>query len=259
MVFLLRTGVVLIAVFFGLLAMFGLLRFSIEVGESPLRYVIQDVGVFLAGAMGLAGCLWYWRRLDARLQDLFVNPPPFTGDRFEASVDQPLRGMILLLSIVFTLFSLAELVRVPGIKSAVVTVLATGLTVVIGLMAASMYRGTRPMTMHMDARGLTHPWYGHIPWTAVHGMNFQEAQARGSWVFTMVLGVGSPDLYLVRMPWIVRVMRGRWLTAGQPTGAIPIPLNPLDKPPREIYAAAWALRHRVQPAMLSHWQAPPTF
>jgi hypothetical protein len=257
MVLLVRIGLVLIAVFFGALALFGLLRFSIEVGESPVRYVIQDVGVVLAGVMGLWGCFWYWRRIDAREQALFVNPPPFTDNQFEALVDRPLPDMLLLLLIVSSLFSLTWLVQEPGFNSAAATLVLSGVTVLAGLMAASMHRGSRPSTLHMDFQGISHPWYGHIPWTAVHGMNFQETRGRAGWTFTMVLGVGSPDLFLVRMPWIVRFLQGRWLTGGQPAGAISIPLNPLDKPPREIYAAAWALRHRVQPPLNSLWQAPP--
>jgi hypothetical protein len=259
MVLLLRIGLVLIAAFFGLLALFGLLRFSIEVGASPARHVIQDVGMVLAGVAGLWGSFWYWRRLDARERALFVNPPPFTGDQFEASVQRPLQDMILILLIVLSLFSLDWLLREPGFKAAAVTAAMSGAAVLMGLMAASMHRGTRPSQLHMDTRGLTHPWYGHIPWTAVHGMNFQETQVRASWIFTMVLGVGSPDRFLIRMPWIVRLMQGRWLTGGQPTGAISIPLNALDKPPREIYAAAWALRHRVQPGLIYSWQAPIVF
>lgn len=259
MMFLLRIGLVLFATLFCLLALFGLLRFSIEVGESPMRYVVQDVGVFFAGVMGLWGCVWYWLRLKAREDALFLNPPAFTGDLFEARVRRPAQGLGLFFFTVLSLFSLSWLVREPGFKSAAATAIIVGVTALMGLMAVSMYRDGRPAALQMDTRGLTHPWYGHIPWTAVHGMNFQETQVRASWMFTMVLGVGSPDLFLLRMPWIVRLMQGRWLTAGQPTGAISIPLNPLDKPPREIYAAAWALRHRVQPAMLSHWQAPMGF
>jgi hypothetical protein len=259
MLFLLRIGLVVIAASFGLLALFGLLRFSIEVGGSPVRYLIQDVGLFLVGVAGLSGSIWCWRRLDARERALFVDPPPFTDDRFEASVKQPLRAMILVLFVALSLLSLSWLLREPGFKAAAVTAVMSGAVVLMGLMAASMHRGTRPSQLHMDTRGLTHPWYGHIPWTAVHGMNFQETRGRAGWIFTMVLGVGSPDRFLIRMPWIVRVMQGRWLTGGQPTGAISIPLNPLDKPPREIYAAAWALRHRVQPGLIYSWQAPIVF
>ena len=215
--------------------------------------------MFLAGVAGLWGSFWYWRRLDARERALFVDPPPFTGDQFEASVKQPLQDMILILLVMLSLFSLSELRREPGFKAAAVTAAISGAAVLMGLMAASMHRGAKPAQLHMDTRGLTHPWYGHIPWTAVHGMNFQETRGRAGWIFTMVLGVGSPDRFLIRMPWIVRIMRGRWLTGGQPTGAISIPLNPLDKPPREIYAAAWALRHRVQPGLIYSWQAPIVF
>ena len=42
-----------------LVVVFGLFRFAIEVGESPVHFVVQDVGVMAAGLLGLWFC---WRR-----------------------------------------------------------------------------------------------------------------------------------------------------------------------------------------------------
>jgi hypothetical protein len=254
---LLRFGLIMAAVFFALVMAFGLLRFSIEVGESPVRYVVQDVGVFLAGVMGLWGCWVFSQRLQARIDALFREPPPFTGDRFEARVRRPMQALALALLVLISLASLYWFLREPGPKPAIVSVLMVGLTALLGSTSISMYRNGKPANLVLDTQGLSHPWYGHLPWAEVAGMNFEEIQVKGTWMFTMILAVSKPDRYFSRMPWVIRFLHNQWPATGQMFGQLMIPLNPMDKPPREIYAAAWALRHRVQPPLNSLWQAPP--
>lgn len=259
MIPLMRLGLLLLAAFFILLLYLGLKRLSVEWGVSPLRYIVQDLSLALAGALGLAASWGLSRRLQAWLDALFRDPPLFTGDRFEARARPYGQWLVFAVLALGSLACLRWLLVEPGFKPAMVTAIVLGTTALMFSLLRSLYRRGQPAGLQMDLRGLTHPWYGHIPWADVHGMNFQETEIRGHWVFTMVLGVAAPDLFLDRMPWAIRLLHGRWFRTGQPMGALHIPLNPLGKPPREIYAAAWALRHRVKPDLLSHWRAPPVY
>jgi hypothetical protein len=54
-----RFAWVLVAGISLLVALFGLIRFLAEVGEAPVRYVVQDAALFAAGVIGMALC---WRR-----------------------------------------------------------------------------------------------------------------------------------------------------------------------------------------------------
>lgn len=234
-------------------ALFGLLRFLVEVGESPMHYVIQDVGVFAAGALGFALCWRRGRRLRANHEAALEEARQFSGHSLEARARLGMQVLALafigLAAAASTwLFLLRTNDWVLGLCAAFLAVLF----VLMLPMVTSHHRGGRA-TLRLDGRGLEHAWYGEVPWTAVHGLFHQQQKIKYSTVHTLVLGVSDPGRYLARLPWSLRILRGEWTTPRGRYGKLQIPLNALDQDPGLVFNAATALRARVLPAPVPGW------
>lgn len=234
-------------------ALFGLFRFLIEVGESPMHYVIQDVGVFAAGALGFALCWRRGRKLSADHEAALEKARQFSGHSLEARA----RLGMQVLALVFIglaaaastwLFLLRTDDWVLGLCAAFLAVLF----VLMLPMVASYFRDGRA-TLRLDGRGLRHAWYGEVPWTDVHGLFHQQQKIKQSTIHTLVLGVSDPGRYHARLPWFLRVLRGLWTPPRGRYGKIEIPLNALDQDPVLVFNAATTLRGRVQPAPVIGW------
>ena len=234
-------------------ALFGLFRFLIEVGESPLHFVVQDVGVFAAGVMGMALAWRQSRKLVAKSAADAPYARPFVGYSFQASA-QPWKQVLALvffgLMAAFTVWLYFEEGgwEVGGLAVACVVVFLLMIP-----MVASHYREGRP-TLHMDSRGLEHAWLGEVPWTAVNGLFHKTRTHRGITVHSLVLNVSDPRTYVARMPWIVRLMSGHASLPRARYGDLAIPLNPLDQAPLAVVNAAQALRERASPPGMPSWQ-----
>lgn len=247
-----RLGLLLAAFFCILVAAFGLIRFSIEVGESPMSYVVQDVAVALAGLMGLWACWRRSRQLKARREAEESRVPEFTGQRLEANARALTQGLAIGLLALSSAFCIGWLVTKPGWMAGAVTLLMVTITLVLGATSAALQRGGRPALV-MDGHGLDHAWFGRIPWDQVQGIHFKEVQIKHTRVFSLVLGVRHPDRFVAQTHWAVRLIQNKRRGTGALSGVLEIPLNPLDQPPRQIHAAAMALRQRVQPPLVEHW------
>ncbi len=233
-------------------ALFGLFRFLIEVGESPIHYVVQDVGVFAAGVLGMGLCWARSRKLVAAQAEAATQTPPFTGYSFEASA-QPWKQVLGLIFFgLMAAFMVWLFLDEGGWKVGAVMAACLVLFVLMIPLVASHYRQGRP-TLHMDSRRLEHAWLGEVPWTAVHGLFHKTQTHRSTTVHSLVLGVANPGQYVARMPWIVRLMSGYAAVPRTRYGAVAIPLNPLDKAPWAVVAAAQALRDRVSPPRVAYW------
>ena len=233
-------------------ALFGLFRFLIEVGESPLHFVVQDVGVFAAGVMGMALAWRQSRKLEARQALAVAHVPPFVGYSFQASAQPWKQALGLVFFGLMAAFMLWLFLYEGGWQVGLIAAACVAVFVLMIPLVASHYRQGRP-TLHMDSRGLEHAWLGEVPWTAVHGLFHKTQTHRGITVHSLVLGVADPRTYVARMPMIARLMSGYGSLPRAHYGHVAIPLNPLDQSPLAVVNAAQALRDRVSPPSLAHW------
>lgn len=248
-----RFAWVLVAGISLLVALFGLFRFLIEVGESPLHYVVSDAALFAVGVIGMMVC---WRRgnqLKAAHQAELDEKRRFIGRELEASARPVKQALALAVFVAMAAVCTMMLLEQPG------DVLLIGLSVALWLFVAlmvpmvlSFYRRGRP-ALRLDGRGVDHVWFGEVPWSDVHGIFHKQYTVKQSTVHSLLLGVSQPGRYLARMPWIARVMTGKWSPPRGRFGVLEIPLNPLDKDPLLVVNAAQALRDQVSPPRLGHW------
>lgn len=236
-----------------LVALFGLFRFLVEVGESPLRYVAQDAAVFAAGVIGIVLCWRRGKQLRAAHEAELDEVRRFTGSKLEASARPVVQvlavGVFGALAAGCTLMYLSQ----PG--NVILGLLAAGLSLVfvlMVLMAMSYHRRGRP-ALRLDGRGVDHVWFGEVPWPDVHGIFHKQFTIKHTTVHSLLLGVSQPGRYVARMPWIARLMTGKASLPRGRFGYVEIPLNPLDKDPVQVVNAAEALRDRVSPARLGYW------
>lgn len=236
-----------------LVALYGLFRFLVEVGESPLRYVVQDAAVFAAGVMGM---VLSWRRgrsLKAMREAALDQARQFTGHALEASA-LPVR-QALALAVIGALAAGCILMYLQKPGDMLLGFLSGAFLLLFVLMVPmvmSHYRRGRP-ALRLDGRGVDHAWFGEVPWTDVHGIFHKQFTIKYTTVHSLLLGVSQPGRYLGRMPWIARVMAGKWSLPRGRFGVIEIPLNPLDQDPLLVVNAAEALRDRVSPSRLRYW------
>ena len=236
-----------------MVALYGLFRFLVEVGESPLRYVVQDAALFAAGVLGMVFCWRRGKRLEAEHEAELDTLRRFTGSQLEASA-RPIRqvlalGLFAALAAGFT----AAFLHSGGDLFLGFLSLACALMFALMVpMVMSHYRRGRP-ALRLDGRGVDHVWFGEVPWSDVHGILHKQFTFKQTTVHSLLLGVSQPGRYLARMPRIARFMTGKWSLPRGRFGTIEIGLNPLDKDPLLVVNAAQALRERVSPAPLSYW------
>ena len=257
MYFLQRFAWVLVAGLSLLVALFGLFRFLVEVGHSPLRYVVQDAAVFAAGVMGMVLGWRRGRQLKAAHEAELDQARRFTGRELVASA-RPIKQILALavfgaLAVGSTLMSLASGNDVPQrLLTGALAVFFVVLLLLMIPMVTSLYRRGRP-ALRMDGRGIEHAWFGEVPWSDVYGIFHRQFTVKYTTVHSLLLGVSQPARYLSRMPWFARVMTGKWTLPRGRFGYIEIALNPLDKEPLQVVKAAEALRDRVSPSRLPYW------
>lgn len=236
-----------------MVALYGLFRFLVEVGESPLRYVVQDAGVFAAGVMGMALSWRQGRKLKAAHEAGLEEARQFTGHALEATA-RPIRQALALA--VFGALAAGCILMYLQKPGDVLLGFLSGTFVLLFVlmvpMVMSQHRRGRP-ALRLDGRGVDHVWFGEVPWADVHGLFHKHYTIKYTTVHSLLLGVAQPGRYLGRMPWIARVMTGKWTLPRGRFGVIEIPLNPLDRDPVQVVNAAEALRDRVSPSRLRYW------
>jgi hypothetical protein len=248
-----RFAWVLVAGISLLVALYGLLRFVVEVGESPLRYVVQDAALLAAGVLGMAFCWRRGKQLDAAREAGLDEVRRFTGRELEASA-RPARQVLALvvfgaLAAGFTLMFLDQ----PGQwMLGMLSIFFLLLFALMVPMVMSFYRRGRP-ALRLDHRGVDHVWFGQVPWTDVHGIFYKKVTVKHTTIHSLLLGVSQPGRYVARMPWIARLMTGKWSLPRGRFGYVEIPLNPLNKDPVQVMNAAEALRDQVSPSRLGYW------
>lgn len=236
-----------------LVALFGLFRFLAEVGESPLRYVVQDVAVIAAGLMGLALAWRRGRNLKAVHEVELAQVRQFTGHKLEASARPVMQALALGVFVALAAGCTLLFLRHP--QEWVLGLLSGAFVLALVMMVPmvmSYHRRGRP-ALRLDSRGLEHAWFGEVPWSDVHGIFHKQVTVKHTTIHSLLLGVSQPGRYLVRMPRVARVLTGKWSLPRGRFGVIEIPLNPLDKDPVLVVNAAEALRDRVSPSRLAYW------
>jgi hypothetical protein len=251
MYLLLRLALQLALAFFLVVTVFGALRFLLEIGVSPTRYVVQDVAVTAAGLMGLAFSWKFSRRLAARKQAADASLDGFNGRRFEAKARVWLQALSLLMLLALSAGLVALLIQKPDWMIGALTALMILVTLFMCTASLWMFRGGP--TLAMDLRGLEHALYGLIPWDRVHGLFLKEMKLRHYTVRTLVLGVADPERYRERLPGIQRWLQKTFKPFAARNDVLEIPLNGLDQPASRIHAAAMVLRQKVQPPVIAHW------
>lgn len=246
-----RIGLLLLAAVFIAAFLFGLFRFINELGVSPLRYVLEDLLIAVAGASGFAACLLKSRKL-AKQQRAEFDAVVFTENRFEANVRRGpmlLAGLLLLIAFGALGLSLAQDPIDTG------KIALSGSFVLLMLLLMSMLllqrRSGRP-SLVMDSFALDHFLYGPIRWDHIQGAHLREVHIRGTKLHSLHLLVSSPGRYLANAPWLQRL----FLTQARreaAIGEIVLPIQNLDQPPASVNKAFLALRSRTSPPLLEGW------
>jgi hypothetical protein len=119
------------------------------------------------------------------------------------------------------------------------------LSIAFALVAIGPYALERP-ALAMDASGVRHVFFAHMPWDQVYGVHRRVVDAgRGAPQQILVLGVHAPDRFVPRWRRLWRQPRAH--------GDLVVPLNILDDAAEAVEQAALALRDRVQPPRYSSW------
>lgn len=122
----------------------------------------------------------------------------------------------------------------------------------LGYELARQFLRPGPM-LRMDSRGISHAAYGSIPWSDVVGLQLHSMEVRYATHHTLFLCVREPLRYLKNAPPFFRWTQGGRLRGNPGYGALPIPLNILNKDPQLIHQSALALRQSHEAPLLGHW------
>lgn len=251
-----RVALLLLGIACSLVLLYGVLRFISELGISPVRFLIEDALLALAGAAGLTACVLGWRRLQAAAEaQAAVGRPVFEGSRLEAGL-KPLRVFVIVL-LGAALSGLGWLMfnaSMSGSKPVEVTELLSGLALIasgLGCLAWVwwMYRPGRA-SLVVDGSGIDHPWFGLVPWNRVHGIHLQHTTGRHE-SHCLVLRVSQPGQFLGagRLPGIF-ASRARKEAR---MGALQLPLDLFKCDPALIHEAALKFRNALQLPLLTTW------
>lgn len=250
-----RVGLLLVGIACSLVLLYGVLRFMTELGVSPVRFLIEDALVALAGAAGLTACVLGWRRVRAAAAQATAVRPAFEGSRLEAGL-KPMRvfGIVLLGAALSGLGWLMFNASMSGSKPVDVTQWLSGLALIasgLGCLAWvwSMYRPGRASLL-VDGSGIDHPWFGLVPWNRVHGIHLQHTTGRHE-SHSLVLRVSQPGQFLGagRLPGIF-ASRARKEAR---MGALQLPLDLFKCDPALIHEAALKFRNALQLPLLAAW------
>ena len=246
-----RVGLLLLAVVFIAIFLFGAFRFFHELGISPLRYLLEDLLVAVAGALGFAACLMKSRKLEQQ-QRAELDAVVFTASRFEANMRKwpmLLWGALLLMGLAALGLSLAK----NPFDAAGTLLTSSFVLLMLALMPIMLaqYRSGKS-SLVMDGFALDHVLYGPIRWDQIQGAHLGEIVLRGRKIHRLHLLVTKPGRYLTNAPWLQRL----FLTQKRreaPFGEIVLPIQNLDQPPTLVLKALLALRSRVSPPLLAGW------
>ena len=251
-----RVGLLLLGIAGSLVLLYGVLRFITELGVSPVRFLIEDALVALAGAAGLTASILGWRRIRAVTEARASSGrPAFEGSRLEAGL-KPMRAFgIMLLG--FALSGLGVIMfnsLIANSKPVDWTELLVSLVLIpagLGCLAGVwwMYRPGKP-SLVLDSSGIDHAWYGLVPWNRVHAIYLQHTTGRYE-SHRLKLRVSQPGQFLGagRLPGIFASRARREARMG----ALQLPLDLLNCDPALIHEAALKLRNDVQPPLLAFW------
>ena len=251
-----RVALLLLGIACSLLLLYGVLRFISEFGISPVRYLVEDGLLALAGAAGLVASVLGWRRLRAKAEaEAVVGRPAFEGSRLEARLS-PMR-VVAIVSLGTALGGLGWLMfnaSTHGSKNAGLTELLSGLVLIatgLGLLAWvwSFYRPGRA-SLVVDGSGIDHAWFGLVPWNRVHGIHLQHTTGRHE-SYCLVLRVSKPGEFLG-----AGRLRGIFASRARTEagmGPIHLPLDMFKCDPTLIHEAAVKFRSALQLPLLAAW------
>lgn len=251
-----RIGLLLLGIACSLVLLYGVLRFITELGISPMRFLIEDALVALAGAAGLTASVLGWRRLQAAAKARApAARPTFEGSRLEAGL-KPMRVFAILLggAALGGLGWLMFNASMGGSKPVDATLWLSGLTLIaagLGCLALvwSFYRPGRA-SLVVDGQGIDHAWFGLVPWNRVTGIHLQHTIGRHE-SHCLVLRVSEPGQFLGagRLPGIFasRVRKEARM------GALHLPLDMFKCDPALIHEAALKFRSSLQLPFLTTW------
>lgn len=255
-----RLGLVILAIAFGVGFLFEVLRFFAELNESPLHYVLEDVGIGLACAAGFAACskkyqqIGVAQRAQAAANAAASSHMAFSGSRLEADANKLFSIVVFLIVAAIFLLPcfLVWIQPAADVRLIILAVLGPLVVVYLGLFLLANFRAGKP-TLVMDAYAFDHAWYGPIRWDQVLGMRLLEIKrSRASKQYVLTMCVAKPGRYLQQMPWVMRMFLTRQRLDAA-VGDLRIPLNILNQPAALIKAAALTFRRRVSPPLLEFW------
>ena len=229
------------------------IRFAIEFGVSPVRYLLEDAAVALATLTGGVLCLRAYRRWDldadaakaTQRLDRLVRESQFEGTRLEASLGGCRSVFMLVVGLIvlgFGVLVATAQVQVRGSSVALLLACFVG-----GLGALWLVARLRPWgrpTLVLDADGLRHGLAGEVRWSDVVGLVRTHLGQGSAEREILVVGLRAPGCVQQRG-------LARWLTPSR--ASMRIMLTGLDQPSERILAAAIALRDRVQPPRQTGW------
>ncbi|MFY2762904.1 hypothetical protein [Arenimonas sp. MALMAid1274] len=251
-----RFALLVLAGVFLLVAAFGVFRFLVEAGHSPLRYVVQDAAVFAAGVMGMFLCWRTGRGLVTRHEAALEQGRRFTGDVLEASMSPWKQVLGIFVFVLMAAVSGLMYLDDRDWRLALCAIFFALLSALLIPYCILLYRPGRP-TLRMDAAGFDHALYGWVPWQEVHGIYLDIQTIRNHELKRLVLGVSNPGRYRSRMPWVARLLSEQPFKSDGRFGTLSIGLQGLGMDPLRVFNAAQVLRDRASPPRLKHWH--PSF
>lgn len=252
---LINVGLVLLGILLVPVGIAGIIRFSLEFGISPARYIVEDAGVAMLGILGSIACFARLRkRLAARAAQAQAavvaeeRPlPSFEGEGLMAQ--QRASSAALGIALVLILLAsglLATSIAVVDPKRGGILILLGPFMLLAGLWAVwALMRMRRRPTLRLDRFGLDHAVQGRVRWNDVIGMKLIKQQSRNAHYQSLSLG-------LARKSAVERTGLARYLLGGR-NDVLKIPVNGLDQAPERIHAAALSLRDRVDPPRVHGW------
>ncbi len=247
-----RLGLILVAIAFSFVLAVGVARVLDARNALPPAPLAPGAGLMLLGLAGMVACRWLWLRAQARREQQIQAALAFSGQRFEARARWLARLILLLAFVAVSAVLVYSVVRQPSWGLAGLTAFWLLLTALIAALLFSMHRSGGP-TLVLDAAGIEHGWIGRIPWEQVHGIALVQNRTPRQDVHSLALGVDGAERFRKQVPVLARWIARAFAPAERIEDVIHLPLENLDKDPRQVHAAAVALRGRITPGTIPSW------
>lgn len=178
-------------------------------------------------------------------------PTDTTADRFQASERAWATLGIALAPVAVVGIGLTHLLRGGSVLAwhALVYLVVFAFFAFMAWLRLGGVRRGRP-TLVIDAQGIDYARFKPIPWSAVRGLALAQSSRGSQPIHLLALHVEQPIRYLGAQGW--QALQRRQL-AGAAQGELFIPLDPLDRPPEQIAAAARAFRRRAGAGLVEGW------